>query len=46
MLHHERFDTEFDLCDYVRQHDIDKTDIQNIIYDQNQRMYVLFYWSY
>ena len=46
MLHSVRFSDEGDLCDYVRQRNIDKDKIQSIVYNQPQRLYVLFYWTF
>lgn len=45
MLTCVRFDDPFDLCDYVRRRNISKDDVQNIVYNENQRLYMLFYWS-
>ena len=45
MLHCVRFIDESDLCNYIRQRNIRKDDIINIVYNQSQELYVLFYWS-
>jgi len=33
-----------DLCDYVKQRRINRPDIQSIVYETKQHLYVLFYW--
>jgi len=44
MLNSLRFSDESDLCNYVRQRNIRKDQIINIVYNQTQELYVLFYW--
>lgn len=44
ILHCVRFKEEADLCNYVRQRNIRTDDIRNIVYNQSQELYVLFYW--
>lgn len=39
-----RFLSNDDLCDYVSQRRINRSDIQSIIYDTKQHLFVLFYW--
>lgn len=42
MLKSESFLDERDLCDFVKEHGLDKDDIQCITYDATR--FVLFYW--
>lgn len=44
MLQCVRSKEEADLCNYVRQRNIRTDDIRNIVYNQSQELYVLFYW--
>ena len=44
-LHAHSFRDEHDVCDYVEKHGIMQGNIQNIIFDDKWKWYVLFYWE-
>ena len=43
-LHSVTFLNNDYLCNYVKQRRIDRADIQDIMFDPVQKLYVLFFW--